>query len=130
MVLELWVPFTQRFRARNWNWAAAGASFTASSVAKRVGVSTPLRAGRGVVVVLVMAVLLGVGFGIRRGLTRLAWSARSVAAGRTRGECLRLPLDGAVSRFWSSTNSSTGGWFASAHVISKSSATSRSRPAW
>src|SRR4051812_8376041 len=41
----LWVPDTQRFDARNWNLAASGAAFTASRVAKSVVVSTPLRTG-------------------------------------------------------------------------------------
>ena len=43
IVLWLWVPDIQRFDARNLNWAAAGAAFTASRVANRVVVSTPLR---------------------------------------------------------------------------------------
>jgi hypothetical protein len=43
MVLRLWVPRAHSLRARNWKWAASGACFTASSVAKRVAVSTPLR---------------------------------------------------------------------------------------
>jgi hypothetical protein len=43
MVLRLWVPDCHWLCARNWNLAAAGACFTASSVANRVAVSTPLR---------------------------------------------------------------------------------------
>src|SRR5207244_8427802 len=42
MVLRLCVPLTQRLRARNWNFASSGCPFTASIVAKRVWVSTPL----------------------------------------------------------------------------------------
>src|SRR5690606_24590181 len=41
IVLWLWVPSIQRPSERNWKRAAAGASFTASSVAKSVAVSTP-----------------------------------------------------------------------------------------
>ena len=43
MVVRLWVPASQVLRARNWNLARAGVAFTASSVAKSVGVSTPFR---------------------------------------------------------------------------------------
>src|SRR5215472_18346652 len=43
MVLRLCVPLTHWLCARNWNLAASGACFTASRVAKRVAVSTPLR---------------------------------------------------------------------------------------
>ena len=42
---------THSLRARNWNCAAAGWDCTTSRVANRVGTSTPLRAGRLVVVV-------------------------------------------------------------------------------
>src|SRR3954447_13406792 len=51
MVLQLCVPLTHRFVARNWNSAIAGLPFTASSVANRVGTSTPL-IGAGAVVVI------------------------------------------------------------------------------
>src|SRR6266511_6458228 len=53
MVLRLWVPLTHWLWARNWNLAASGACLTASRVAKRVAVSTPLRAVMSVVVILV-----------------------------------------------------------------------------
>src|SRR6266498_2350399 len=43
MVLRSWVPLTHSLWARNWNLAASGACFTASRVANRVVVSTPLR---------------------------------------------------------------------------------------
>src|SRR6266536_2866529 len=50
MVERLWVPLTQRLVARNWNLAMSVSPFTASSVANRVAVSTPLRTGLSVVV--------------------------------------------------------------------------------
>src|SRR5262245_37342240 len=43
MVPRLWVPLTHWLWARNWNLAASGACLTASRVANRVAVSTPLR---------------------------------------------------------------------------------------
>src|SRR5262245_37361557 len=43
IVLRLWVPLSHSLLARNWNFAASGAALTASSVANRVAVSTPLR---------------------------------------------------------------------------------------
>src|SRR5206468_3978184 len=46
MVPRLWVPLIHSLLARNWNWAACGAALTASRVAKRVAVSTPLRVDR------------------------------------------------------------------------------------
>src|SRR5438128_10952381 len=52
IVPRLWVPLTHSFRVRNWNFAASGACFTASRVANRAGVSTPLRADLLVVVVM------------------------------------------------------------------------------
>jgi hypothetical protein len=52
MVLMLCVPLTHRLRARNWKAAISGVPLTASSVANRVGTSTPLRASRGVVVLV------------------------------------------------------------------------------
>src|SRR3954447_3052283 len=39
----LWVPLSQRFVARNWNLARSASARTASRVANRVAVSTPLR---------------------------------------------------------------------------------------
>src|SRR5215211_5117063 len=42
MVPRLWVPSIHWLSARNWNLAASGAALTASRVAKRVAVSTPL----------------------------------------------------------------------------------------
>src|SRR4051812_49542354 len=50
MVLRLWVPLSHRLLARNWNRAASGAVLTASRVANRAAVSTPLRADVSVVV--------------------------------------------------------------------------------
>src|SRR4029450_8384312 len=43
MVPRLWVPLTHWLWARNWKLAASGACLTASRVANRVAVSTPLR---------------------------------------------------------------------------------------
>src|SRR4051794_20109380 len=57
MVLRVWVPLSHRLWARNWNRAASGAALTASRVANRVAVSTPLRVGS--VTVLVMWVSSG-----------------------------------------------------------------------
>ena len=45
------MPLTQRLVARNWNLAISGLALTASSVANRVAVSTPLRTGLSVVVI-------------------------------------------------------------------------------
>jgi hypothetical protein len=42
MVLRLCVPLIQLLLARNWNFASSGCAFTASIVAKRVLVATPL----------------------------------------------------------------------------------------
>src|SRR5918997_2690998 len=53
MVLRLWVPLTHRLLARNRNAAISGWALTASSVANSVGTSTPLRAGRCAVVVII-----------------------------------------------------------------------------
>src|SRR5215813_9987939 len=50
MVERLWVPLIHVFVARNWNLAISVSPFTASSVANRVAVSTPLRIGFSVVV--------------------------------------------------------------------------------
>src|SRR5512133_773558 len=65
MVVRLWVPAIHRLVARNRKSAISGCCFTASSVAKRAAVSTPLR-----VAVLVRSVLLGAGrwpwTGVRR----------------------------------------------------------------
>src|SRR5262245_3838730 len=52
MVLRLWVPLIQRLVARNWKFASSGLPLTASRVANRVGVSTPLSGGRVVVAVI------------------------------------------------------------------------------
>jgi hypothetical protein len=43
IVLRLLVPVIHSLSARNWTYAASGAALTASSVAKSVAVSTPLR---------------------------------------------------------------------------------------
>src|SRR5438034_5143242 len=58
MVLRLCVPLIHRLVARNWNFASSGLALTASSVANRVGVSTPLSAGRGLVVVVIVISLV------------------------------------------------------------------------
>ena len=57
MVLRLWVPLTHWLWARNWNLAASGAALTASRVANRVAVSTPLRIGRCSAVVMSVLVI-------------------------------------------------------------------------
>src|SRR5215510_2578007 len=54
MVLRLWVPVSHWLLARNWKAAASGAALTASRVAKRVAVSTPLRVDGVTVVVMVL----------------------------------------------------------------------------
>src|SRR6266542_2618675 len=61
MVLRLWVPLSHWLRARNWNRAASGAALTASRVAKRVAVSTPLRADTFAVVVISVLLLMCAG---------------------------------------------------------------------
>jgi len=43
MMPRLCVPLSHSLWAQDWNLAASGACFTASRVAKRVVVSTPLR---------------------------------------------------------------------------------------
>ena len=43
IVVRLWAPWTQRFVARNWKRAISGWAETASRVANRTSVSTPLR---------------------------------------------------------------------------------------
>ena len=50
------MPLTQRLLARNWNLAISGVARTASRVANRVAVSTPLRIGLSVTVILVLLV--------------------------------------------------------------------------
>src|SRR6266550_1424379 len=65
MVLRLWVPLSHWLWARNWNRAASGAALTASRVANRVAVSTPLRFDA--LIVLVIKVLLLGGVPLWRG---------------------------------------------------------------
>src|SRR6478609_347676 len=48
----LWVPLTHLFVARNWKSAISWFARTASMVAKRVAVSTPLRIGFSVAVIV------------------------------------------------------------------------------
>src|SRR5215475_13136705 len=55
MLLRLCVPCSHWLVARNWNFASSGLALTASSVANRVGVSTPLSGGR----ILLVAVVIG-----------------------------------------------------------------------
>src|SRR6476646_3503914 len=62
MVLRLWVPRSHWLWARNWNRAAAGAALTASRVANRVAVSTPLRFDALIVLVISVLLLGGVPF--------------------------------------------------------------------
>src|ERR1700712_1086721 len=57
MVERLWVPLIHSLLARNSNWASAGWPFTASRVAKRVGTSTPFRAPRACVLVMLFSLL-------------------------------------------------------------------------
>ena len=52
MVDSLWVPLTHRLVARNRNFAISGSAFTAPIVANNAAVSTPLRRGLFVVVVI------------------------------------------------------------------------------
>src|SRR5262245_39549972 len=54
MVDWLCVPLTHLLVARNWNLAMSGLPLTASRVAKRVAVSTPLRTGFSVTVMVVV----------------------------------------------------------------------------
>src|SRR6476620_2339921 len=61
MVPRLCVPEIHSLWARNWNFAASGAAFTASRVANRVAVSTPLRVDSLTVAVMVMLLLWLVG---------------------------------------------------------------------
>src|SRR5262245_6297151 len=115
MVPRLWVPLTHWLWARNWNLAASGACLTASRVANRVAVSTPLRiesstwAAVSVVVILVppcrgcllVAGILAVSptgwrawviFRVRGG-----WSGglkHALARGRPGGQRRRLLVDG------------------------------------
>src|SRR6266498_850675 len=58
MVLRLWVPLCHSLWARNWNLAASGACLTASRVANRVAVSTPLRIESSTSAVVSMVVIL------------------------------------------------------------------------
>src|ERR1700712_1911403 len=59
MVERLWVPLIHSLLARNSNCASAGWPLTASRVAKRVGTSTPLRAPRACVLVMLISLLVG-----------------------------------------------------------------------
>ena len=49
---RLWVPVTQVLVARNWNFAISFCCLTASRVANRVAVSTPLSGAFSVVMVM------------------------------------------------------------------------------
>src|SRR3954451_10150140 len=87
MVPWLWVPEIQRLDARNLNLAASGAAFTASMVAKSVAVSTPLRMGLSMVVMVVMVPFVGWSYGAFDGgnggpaLTRSAARPEAAPAG-------------------------------------------------
>src|SRR5215471_18642485 len=56
MVERLWVPLTHVFVAQNWNLAMSESAFTASNVANRVAVSTPLRIELSVVVITLLLI--------------------------------------------------------------------------
>src|SRR5436190_16605875 len=99
MVLRLCVPLIHSLLVRNWNLAASGAAFTASSVAKRVAVSTPLRMDS-LTVVPVICVLLRAA-ALPRGLVVAAPVAvrsyadeRALAYDRAGGKFRRLGFDG------------------------------------
>src|SRR4029453_12097393 len=115
MVPRLWVPLTHWLWARNWNLAASGACLTASRVAKRVAVSTPLRIESStlavVSVVVIVARLLGGAstgdgwrcgdqfLGSRRcllpgGGVRSGGREQALAGGRPGGQRRRLGVDG------------------------------------
>src|SRR5215467_8829324 len=76
MVVRLRVPLTHWLRARNWNRAAAGACLTASRVANKVAVSTPLRIGSPVwaAVISVVVIVVSPQFSGCRGRAEV-WSA-------------------------------------------------------
>src|SRR3954468_9035285 len=59
MVERLCVPLTHSLRARNWNWASSGCPFTASRVANRVAMSTPLTPAATSVLVMVCSFWVG-----------------------------------------------------------------------
>ena len=99
---RLWVPEIHSLWARNWNFAASGAAFTASRVANRVAVSTPLRVDSLTVAVMVMLLLwvvCGWSGGLQLEVPDVAGPrARLASASIARPSC-----------FCSSTNSGTGG---------------------
>src|SRR5512133_4066096 len=104
MVLRLWVPLCHWLWARNWNLAASGACLTASRVANRVAVSTPLRIESLTCVVVILLRLLGRGLpgdgGVGSGASFLVGGVRSggrqqaPAWDRPGGQRRRLPVDG------------------------------------
>ena len=107
--------------ARNWNLAAAGACFTASSVANRVAVSTPLRIESLTSVVVMLLRLLCVGQAVASRCLPGIGRAASAAA------CLSTA---ALSCFCSPTKVGTAGKSARAQVISKISRSAWSRWRW
>src|SRR5215207_6004809 len=119
MVPRLWVPLTHWLWARNWKRAAWGVCLTASRVANRVAVSTPLRIGSWtsavVSVVVIVARLPGVGStGEGGGLLPVAGVGQAVASrrapgtGRAASAAASLSM-AALSCFWSAMNAGTGG---------------------
>ena len=57
--MRLWVPFIQRFDARNWKAASSRSALTRLMVANSASVSTPLRTGLVSVVVIEMLLVDG-----------------------------------------------------------------------
>ena len=101
MVPRLWVPLIHSFPARNWNFAASGAALTASRVAKRVPVSTPLRVES--LSVAVISVLLLLWWG---GQAQASTGSPGAGPAASSAAWTSIAL---LSCFCSSTNSGTGG---------------------
>src|SRR5215207_4112553 len=113
MVPRLWVPLTHWLWARNWKPAAWGVCLTASRVANRVAVSTPLRIGSwtsAVVAVAGVLSVLGPGGGLRpvAGVGQAVASRRAPGTGRAASAAASLSM-AALSCFWSAMNAGTGG---------------------
>src|SRR6266545_4474202 len=98
MVPRLWVPLIHSLPARNWNSAACGAALTASRVAKRVAVSTPLRVDSLTVVVISVLLRCGPARARRAGVRLTAvWSGDgqfALAWNWAGGRLGRLDVDG------------------------------------
>src|SRR6476646_5864726 len=89
----LWVPLTHLFVARNWKSAISWFARTASMVAKRVAVSTPLRIGFSVTVMVSSWWWVGAaarrwdrrgGLGVRGPAARDGWCSGAVGPATTR----------------------------------------------